>query len=186
MKRSPQILTILFVLCSALVIATNVAFSSTGLERTFQPLHLPFGLSTATPASDLNSIPPVFLPFIAQNQNQFSISGMVSDQQNRPVPGVEVVDQTGRSVVTGQDGSYEMVGLSSGEHSLAPSKSGLVFSPAVQDVDLPGNAGPVDFTAITACTEAVTNGGFESDTGWDFPVTPYPADYTTAVVHSGS
>ena len=186
MKRSPQILTILFFLFSALVIATNVAFSSSGLERAGQPLRLPLSLNTGTPAFDLNSGPSLFLPLIAQSQGQFSVSGKVSDQQDRPVSGVEVVDQTGRSVITGQDGSYLMEGLSSGEHALAPSKNGLVFSPAMQDVDLPGNAGPVDFTAITACTEAVTNGGFEKDTGWDFPITPYSADYSTAVVHKGS
>jgi PKD repeat protein len=36
------------------------------------------------------------------------------------------------------------------------------------------------------CYEAVTNGGFELDTGWTIPATAYLAAYSTAEAHSGS
>jgi hypothetical protein len=36
------------------------------------------------------------------------------------------------------------------------------------------------------CTEAIANGGFESDEHWEIPVTIYPANYTTAIAHSGN
>ncbi|MDY7076132.1 MAG: M28 family peptidase [Chloroflexota bacterium] len=36
------------------------------------------------------------------------------------------------------------------------------------------------------CTEGVANGGFESDSDWELPITEYSAAYTTAAAHSGS
>ncbi len=36
------------------------------------------------------------------------------------------------------------------------------------------------------CTEGLINGGFESDVGWEFPLTEYPASYTTARWRSGA
>ena len=36
------------------------------------------------------------------------------------------------------------------------------------------------------CTEQLRNGGFETDDGWNLPVTAYRAAYTTAQQHSGN
>jgi len=41
------------------------------------------------------------------------------------------------------------------------------------------------FSQTLVCTERITNGGFEANTGWVLPVTEYPAIYSTAVVHGG-
>jgi PKD repeat protein len=35
------------------------------------------------------------------------------------------------------------------------------------------------------CGEGIVNGGFENDSAWEFPVTPYPATYTVAITHTG-
>jgi hypothetical protein len=35
------------------------------------------------------------------------------------------------------------------------------------------------------CVEGIVNGGFESDQGWEIPLTAYPSAYTTALTHSG-
>ncbi|MEE8392489.1 MAG: PKD domain-containing protein [Anaerolineae bacterium] len=35
-------------------------------------------------------------------------------------------------------------------------------------------------------TEEIANGGFEDDSAWEFPVTPYPATYTVAITRTGS
>ena len=39
--------------------------------------------------------------------------------------------------------------------------------------------------APAACTEAVSNGGFESNSAWTFPVTDSTAGYTTLMAHGG-
>ena len=36
------------------------------------------------------------------------------------------------------------------------------------------------------CVEGIANGGFEADSGWEMPSTPYPAAYTTELVRSGN
>ncbi len=36
-----------------------------------------------------------------------------------------------------------------------------------------------------ACEERLVNGGFETDAAWVFPNTPYPADYSVALAHTG-
>ncbi len=51
-----------------------------------------------------------------------------------------------------------------------------------------GNSAWSDWACTTtpACDEGVSNGGFEDDSAWEFPDTPYPAGYTTTVVHAGN
>ncbi len=39
--------------------------------------------------------------------------------------------------------------------------------------------------AANACTEHLVNGGFETDTTWSLPITPYRAAYSTEQAHSG-
>jgi PKD repeat protein len=36
------------------------------------------------------------------------------------------------------------------------------------------------------CDQGITNGGFEDDSSWVIPETPYPAAYTTAITHAGN
>lgn len=37
----------------------------------------------------------------------------------------------------------------------------------------------------STCVEGIANGGFEYDGDWEIAITAYPADYTTAMAHSG-
>ena len=43
----------------------------------------------------------------------------------------------------------------------------------------------LDNAAAPACVDAVANGGFETDSDWVLPSTPYEARYSTAQAHSG-
>ena len=48
------------------------------------------------------------------------------------------------------------------------------------------DSSPTPPTAVPACQELVTNGDFEKDEAWDFPVTASRAGYTTAEAHTGT
>ncbi len=41
-------------------------------------------------------------------------------------------------------------------------------------------------TTTSPCDDGITNGGFEDDSAWEFPSTPYPAGYTTTITHAGN
>jgi PKD repeat protein len=41
-------------------------------------------------------------------------------------------------------------------------------------------------TEESGCSDAITNGGFEDDSGWVIPETPYLATYTTAITRTGN
>jgi hypothetical protein len=53
---------------------------------------------------------------------------------------------------------------------------------------LAATAGPIwtFTTTLTTCVEAISNGGFETDSDWEIPATAYQARYVTAKAHSGS
>jgi len=128
----------------------------------------------------------IFLPMVNRSEPTYKVSGRVIDSKNQPMAAVTITDNQGRSTVTDSQGNYTLSGLKSGDYAVAPARSGFVFSPSMLSGDLPDQATDRNFTAIQACSDVITNGSFESDTGWDFPVTPYPASYSTAVVHTGT
>lgn len=179
MRRSQQIVLVVIGLLTVLVVASSAVFSKAS------GMGFPLLGGTGTPGAD-SILDKIFLPFLNREPASFDISGQVRDESNQPVGGVKIVDQSGQTVFTDANGNYAFHSLAPGDYDLAPAKSGLVFSPAMSSVNLPGEGNPVDFTAITACTEALKNTSFENDNYWVFPATPKPADYSTAIVHSGS
>jgi hypothetical protein len=178
-KRTQQFITAVIVVLTVLLIGTNLAFSRS--DNTV----FAFADDSATPQGD-SLLSKIFLPLMQQLDAPFTISGRVLDEYGQPVSGVEVVDQRGQKAITGQDGNYRFDGLSAGDYDLAPAKGDLKFSPAMSSVDLPGGGSEVDFTAVTACDEALSNLGFENDSFWVFPATPHTAGYSTSLAHSGS
>lgn len=54
----------------------------------------------------------------AGNPSTFRISGRVLDAQNRPLAGILVRADTGRSAYTDTDGTYTLTGLAAGNHTL--------------------------------------------------------------------
>jgi hypothetical protein len=130
------------------------------------------------------TIPPqkVFLPIMAKTGG-YAITGRVTDEQEQPLAGVAVTDQYGHTVISDQNGNYTLTGLTAGSYELAPSKEGYVFSPSVSQVEVSGTPGTQDFSGYTACTEAMVNGGFETNDAW---VSDPNASYSTGKFHSGS
>jgi hypothetical protein len=178
MKRLPKFLIVTSILIIASVLLTSVARSSQG-EFSF------FGSSTGTPQPGASgAAESFFLPFVRFTQT-FSISGRVVDQNNNPIPNVQVVDNSGKATTTDGNGNYSLTGLTAGDHALAPEKAGHVFTPSLKEVDLSGAMSNVNFTALQQCNELIVNGGFENNNGWEFPATEWTAGYTTSAAHSG-
>ncbi len=129
----------------------------------------------------------VFIPVVNNYQTSgHTIAGRVVNPQNVPIPGVTIQTDHGQSVITNQNGDYSLSGLNGGTYTLTPSQGATVFSPASSAVVVPPNVILLNFTAEVACSEAIINGGFEGASGWDIPITEYPAGYSTAEAHSGS
>ena len=129
----------------------------------------------------------IFIPVVSNNSTAgHTIAGQVVSPQNVPIPGVTIRTDHGQSATTNQNGDYSLGGLNDGTYTLTPAQGMTEFSPASSAVVVPPDVVKLNFTAEVACSEAIINGGFESNTGWDIPVTEYTAGYSTAEAHSGS
>jgi len=126
----------------------------------------------------------VFIPVI--NNGGLKISGRVLNPQNVPISGVTIQTNHGQSVVTDENGAYSFYRLSEGNYTLEPSMGGIIFSPPSSSVIVPPDLVSLNFTADVVCSNTLLNGGFESNSDWDFPITEYSAAYSTAEAHSGS
>jgi hypothetical protein len=175
MKRISQVSIVLALILALLMFFTQVALS--GSEKDLQVVETP-----ANPFLQSAST-PIFLPVVVGRP---AVSGKVTDLQSNPVSGVAIVDSRGVSAWTDSQGNYYFKGVTTGELALAPAKVGYVFAPSVVTFSLPEEAGVQDFTAVNACTNVITNSGFENDQGWELPVTERTARYSTANYHTGS
>ena len=130
---------------------------------------------------------PIFIP-IAYHQPapKYSISGRVVNAQNVGISGVTIRTAQGQSTLTDQNGAYALSGLPGGTYSITPSLGSLVFSPTTSVVVVPPDASGVNFSAPAQCSQPIINSGFETNTGWEIPLTAYPAGYSTGQVHTGS
>jgi hypothetical protein len=151
--------------------------------------------AAAQPGSPLADDPPPPLPNALQDANHiylpmivrsfpYTISGRVTDANQQPLSGVAITDNTGRTAVTDASGVYSLA-VEAGDHSIAPSKEGYVFSPSMLDIRVNSNVVGQDFSAVADCSEAIVNGGFESSAWWDLLQGGYPASYSTVRAHSG-
>jgi hypothetical protein len=129
----------------------------------------------------------VFIPGVFKDDPQgHIISGRVLSPGNVPIAGVTIRTDQGQAVITDLNGDYSLSGLGEGVYTLTPSQGGTTFSPASSAVVVPPDVNKLNFTAQVECAEVIANGGFEGDTGWELPVTPYRAGYSTAQVHTGT
>ena len=88
-----------------------------------------------------------------------------------PIGGVTIRTDHGEVTVTNQNGDYSLNGLVEGNYTLTPSMGGTAFSPASSSVVVPPDVQMLNFTAQVNCSEAIINGGFEDNSGWELPVT---------------
>ena len=126
----------------------------------------------------------IFIPVV--NNGGHKISGRVLNPQNVPLSGVTIQTNHGQSVVTDKNGAYSFYRLSEGNYTLEPSMGGIIFSPPSSSVVVPPDLVSLNFTADVVCSDLLQNGGFESNSDWDFPITEYSAAYSNAEAHSGS
>jgi hypothetical protein len=129
----------------------------------------------------------VFIPLLYNGPiSGHEIAGQVFSPQNVPISGVAIRTDHGQVAITDQNGDYSLNGLGSGNYILTPSLGGIVFSPASFNVVVPPDVSKLNFTAEVNCSEALINGGFEDNSGWDIPITAYSAGYSSSEAHSGS
>lgn len=76
---------------------------------------------------------------------EYSISGHILDNTNQPIFNVTIADTENHSTTTDANGFYILSGLSSGEYTLIPSKSGMTFTPQSRTNTIPPNAISQDF-----------------------------------------
>jgi inhibitor of cysteine peptidase len=95
----------------------------------------------------------------------FSISGTVT-QNGAGLAGV-TVSAGGSFATTAANGTYTIPGLSSGNYTVTPSRSGFTFMPASQNANVAGaNVGGVNFTATAvAATYSISGAITENGTG---------------------
>lgn len=187
-------LTRLMLVLVFLLSATGLApVSSPAVARAAAP-----GAAQATPAGPIGDDQPpnpvlpsapnqLYLPLLV-NQNQhagFAVHGKVTDTGGQPIAGVTITSDTGANTTTNTNGEYT-IGVKSGQASLAPSKSGFLFTPSMLELNVSGNLNNEDFTAVADCSEAIVNGGFESTSWWSIVSSGYPAAYTNLLAHSGA
>ncbi|MFZ6027571.1 MAG: carboxypeptidase regulatory-like domain-containing protein [Chloroflexota bacterium] len=144
---------------------------------------------------------PVYLPLVMNDHTPgLSITGRITDANGKPLAQAEVIlngmqdTNTGTeraeaihaSISTDANGYYELTGLPPGEYDLLAYKDGYSFLPSARHFDLPPETVGQNFIALAAAADLIVNGNAEASTGWEFPLTPYPAGYGTAHAHSGN
>ncbi len=129
----------------------------------------------------------VFIPILYHGPGGgHAITGRVVSVQNVPIGGVTIRTNHGQVTVTDQNGGYSLGGLGEGNYTLTPAMGETAFSPASSSVVVPPDVQMLNFTAEVNCSEAIINGGFEDNSGWDIPITEYPAGYSPSEAHSGT
>jgi hypothetical protein len=61
-----------------------------------------------------------------------------------------------------------------------------VFSPASSAVVVPPDVLKLSFTAQVHCSQVILNSGLEDNSGWNIPITEYPAGCSSSRARSGS
>jgi hypothetical protein len=129
--------------------------------------------------------PSVFFP-IMNGGTGFQLKGRVVGLNNEGMASVPVTDSQGRTALTDSNGYYTFNGVSSDTYAVAPRQDGYSFYPSMASWKLPAQSQVPVFKAVAACASAIVNTSFEDNTGWDLPITVYPAAYTTGAYHTGT
>jgi hypothetical protein len=109
----------------------------------FSPLY--FGQAVTPAQLEIADTAWLIPPDVAREGLLGGISGHVLEASGDPLLGVAVrLSPGGQAVTTGADGGFQFDGLSPGDYTLAPSKSGYIFSPSSRSVALAGE----DMTAL--------------------------------------
>ncbi len=173
MRRYTQIFFIIALLVSSVAVSPGGSIQGKTAE-----------LKSAAQVSPQPPGTQVFMPIVIHDPG-YTVSGKVSDGGGQPVANVNIVDQRGRSVTTDAGGNYSITGLPK-NGALAPSKSGMVFSPSLAQLNLLSGNLPLNFNAYQQCPDFVLNGSYEASDSWQQPITEYTAGYTTSAAHTGT
>ena len=99
------------------------------------------------PDNRIVNIPPnsIEQDFVAITTH--SISGMILDELSQPLPDVTICTDQGHCTQTLGDGSYTLIGITSGTYLIVPGKMDYYFTPEYRSITVPPDGTGVDFTA---------------------------------------
>lgn len=99
----------------------------------------------------------------------YVVEGIVRDDNDQPVAGVQIVTDQGDAAVTDVNGRYRFVGLAAGDYSLTPGKAGFRFAPQSASLSVPEDTGrnfyirpevptafldlPLDYSSVIGSTQ---------------------------------
>ena len=89
----------------------------------------------------------------------FTIGGIVTNDQGKPIAGVTMLDNTGNKAVTDASGNYLFQGVSRGMHTIAAWKAGYDFTPGTRIVSVPPNATGQVFVGVQQGANEVSISG---------------------------
>lgn len=135
------------------------------------------------PAIAADDVPPLggvsfgfssFLPLLGVGDNPtYTVTGTVADADSTPVADVLVMDSTGISTTTDEQGNYSLE-LLPGENTLFAYKAGYTFAPNELEIVVDEDLSAQNFNATLGCGNIVVNGGLDyNQGGWDFPIADY-------------
>lgn len=123
---------------------------------------------SCTPYPILVTVPPSATADFTCSVVYYTVSGMVTDANNKAISSVTISAGSGYTVMTDASGNYTL-SLPLGTYILTPSKTNFVFSPSSRSVNVSSNVGGQIFYGATGITDSVKNGNMETDEGWVMP-----------------
>jgi len=179
--------------------------AKTNSNGEYQFNNLPSGSYQITPSTTVVGVTfdplnrSVTLPPSVSNQNftmkplvpgSNSIKGTVTDNNGKAVADVTITATGGYSAKTNSNGEYSIENLPDGSYVLTPSTNliGVTFNPLTRTVSVPPSATGQNFKVVplTACTELIKNGSFETDSDWYLPITVFPGGYSNDLIKAAA
>ena len=116
-----------------------------------------FSFLPATQAVTINGTDQPGIDFSASPVGTWSITGSISPAANGSAATVSLSGSATTSTTADSTGNFAFSGLTNGNYTVTPSKSGYVFNPTSQPVTLNGaNAAGINFTAASSTSGAIS------------------------------
>ena len=115
-----------------------------------------WSLAATLVEGDTNGATDVFVRDRDSGEGTLSISGLILDEDNSPMSGVQVWTGSCLSGISTTSGAYTITGVYSGTYTINPFLVGYMFEPIARTVTVPPDVSGQDFIAVKTYTIAGT------------------------------